>query len=205
VMIQAEADIDEQLAQCDRILNVERVLVDVPRIVEIEELPVAGQIERSKSIRPILVRLEPGTRALTGICQVRIADRVAVAIKARRIERWIRHAESEILQQPRLLQVEPVFYVVTSAQSRDLGANAPVHQLAALALRGGRVVKEIRTGVVIKLIFPNVGIDRQQRMRAESMLISGCEAPRENALALILGELIDIVRVLDPVARSEQI
>ena len=44
-MVEAKADVEQEIAGRDRILHIERVLVDVGGGMKVEQLPAAGQVE----------------------------------------------------------------------------------------------------------------------------------------------------------------
>src|SRR5690242_6613742 len=77
--------------------------------------------------------------------------------------------------------------------------------MPVLALRRRRVCQRITARIVIELVLADIRIHRQQRMRIKRVLVAGSDVPRQHALALILSQLIVIVRNLDPVARREEV
>src|SRR6202011_1519618 len=98
-------------------------------------------------------------------------------------------AELEILEEPRLLQVNAVLDIVAALGGRDIRFDAPIQELPLLALCGRRIVEGIAARIVIHLIFPDVRVDRQKGMGAERVLVSWRYVPGEDALMLVLGQL----------------
>ena len=97
----------------------------------------------------------------------------------------------------------PYFRLWRPVGGGDVRLDAPVQELPVLALRGRRIGERIAAGVVVDLIFPDVRIDRQQRVGTERVLVARRDTPGEHALMLILGQLIVIVGNLKPVPRRE--
>src|SRR5262249_8855352 len=81
----------------------------------------------------------------------------------------------------------------------------PVCQTAAL--RDGRrcIVVRIGTGIVVDAILADEWIDRQQCTGAERVLIPGSHIKRYDFLTLVLVQLVQAVRNLEPVARKKHV
>src|SRR6202035_3233197 len=99
----------------DPILRKERVLVDIGGGVKIEQAPAAGQIKGEQARREgragdvgIIgrVRLKARGGALAWSGEIGIASDAPVGIDARVVKSRVRDTEPEILEQPRLLQID---------------------------------------------------------------------------------------------------
>src|SRR5450755_1491322 len=176
-----------------------------------EKAPPASEIEWKQPWgerrRGIWIRggvgLKPGCRALGRTVERRVADGIAAGVDARGVEGRIGDAKSEVLQQPRLLQIDAVLHVVAPLGGRNVGLHAPVQELPVLTLRGGRIGEQIPAGVVIHLILPSVRVDCKQGMGAEGVLIPWSDVPGKYPLMLVLRQLIAIIGNLKPTARGK--
>ena len=110
-----------------------------------------------------------------------------------------------ILGEARLLQIDTGFDLVAAAADGEVALDAPVEKVSRLVLRRRRVGEGITAAVVEELVLPHVGVDGEEDVRAEGVLEAGRDAPGEDALALILRELVVAVGNLDPVAGGEQV
>src|SRR5258708_1569433 len=122
-----------------------------------------------------------------------------------RIEAGIGDDKSEILEEPSLFQVDAIFKIVSAVGSCDISLDAPVQKLAVRGLRSRKICERVAAWIVIELIFSNVRIDREQRVRAKCVLVAGCKIPRQDPLMLVLRQLIEVVWNLNPISRCEQI
>ena len=61
-----------------------------------------------------------------------------------------------------------------------------ISQKAVLGLRGRRIGERIAAAVIIDLVAAHVGIDGQQRVGVEGVLIAGRDVPGQHALFLVL-------------------
>ena len=59
----------------------------------------------------------------------------------------------------------PIFQVVAASRGGNIRSYAPVQKLTVLVLGGRRVGERIATRVIVELIFPDVGIHRDQSVR----------------------------------------
>ena len=80
----------------------------------------------------------------------------------------------------------PIFQVVPALRGGNIRSDAPVQKLPGLALCRGRVGERIAAGVVVELILPDIGIDRQQGVRVEGVLVSRRDVPGQHPLTLVL-------------------
>src|SRR5579862_4866407 len=89
----------------------------------------------------------------------------------------------------------------------DVGLHAPVEELALLALSGRQIVEDFGAWEVIELVFSDIGVDGQQGMGTECVLVAGCNIPGEDALALNLSIrlLIEVIGDFQLVPRQEQV
>ena len=76
---------------------------------------------------------------------------------------------------------------MVSVRPGDVGLDAVVSQETILRRGNRRVVERIAVGVVIQLVAPHIGIHGEQRVSVEGVLITGGDAPAQDALFLILG------------------
>ena len=111
----------------------------------------------------------------------------------------------KLLGEARLLEIDADFQIVAAVDHREVAAHAPVEKLPRLALGGGRVLKRVAAAVERELVFADVRIQGEERVRAEYALVAGRDAPGHDALALVLAELIVGIGDLNPVARGEQV
>src|SRR5207237_6820019 len=128
-----------------------------------------------------------------------------IVIYTRRVESGIGNSKLKVFEQPCLLQIDPVLYVMPPSRRRNVGLYPPIQKLPLLTLRGGSVVEQIAAGIITHLILADVWINRQKRVRAERMLITGRNVPSQHALVLVLRQLVVIVRYLKPASGCEQV
>jgi hypothetical protein len=214
VAVQAEAEVELEIAHLDAVLDVERVLVDVGGGVKVERTPVAREIEGQQAGEErrtgqvgVVRRGRPvsGGSALAGAGERGIGNGVAAGIDTGRVESRVGNTEAEILQQAGLLQVDAIFQILTAECRGDVRFHAPIEKLPVLALGGGEIVERVGAGIVVQLIFTHVWIHGQQGACIDGVLITGSDAPAQHALALVLRQLVIIVGDLEPVAGREEI
>ncbi len=89
----------------------------------------------------------------------------------------------------------------------DVGLHAKVQKLPLLGLGRGQIVEEIGARVVVELVLPDVGVDRDQGSCTHCVLVAGRDTPGENPLALSLAIrlLVEIIWDLQVVSRQEQV
>ena len=83
--------------------------------------------------------------------------------------------------------------------------DTPVQKLTALALGGGGVIKRVPATVVGELILTDVGIDGEERVGIDGVLVRRGDAPGQHPLTLVLSQLIIRVGDLDPVPGGKKI
>src|SRR5438270_9707177 len=77
--------------------------------------------------------------------------------------------------------------------------------MAVLAERSGRIIKHVAARVVVHAILPHEGIDAQQQLRRERVLVAESETQGSRLLPLILTQLVICVWNLKPIASSEDV
>ena len=122
-MVQAEADVEQEVARRDFILRVEGVLIDVGGGMEAEAGSAAREIERAArrakgvpvtSGLSACVRLKSGRGALPRVGQLGSPTALPSGSMQGSIESRIGDAKPEILKQSRLLQIKAILQIVAA-------------------------------------------------------------------------------------------
>src|SRR5581483_3730834 len=182
IAIDAQAGLELQVAELDRVLNVEGVLIDVFALVEVK-------------------------RCATGTCQVvrdQLREKLSAFIQERAVCR-IGDTERELLMKTRLHHLRPDFKIVAALDNGQIPLYTPIRKRPMLADGGGPVVGENRAGVIIHPVSPVERVDREKRAGAEYVLIAGRKVESGDFLALVLSQLVVGIRGLEPVAGAEDV
>src|SRR5258708_7461685 len=141
IEIPAQANVECPVPFGDLILHVKRELLDVGMAAEGKQTSSAGQIKGRE------IWIEGGT------CGI--------------VERGINNPEFVALVEERLLIRGPRLYVVYTLHVRHVRAQAGIRQASVLSdrllLNRGKIVEQIGTGIVVVLVSPNEGTQREYR------------------------------------------
>src|SRR5207247_10417922 len=97
----------------------------------------------------------------------------------------------KFLTQPRSHDLRSEFQIVLPLRISQVRLETEIREVPSLRDRQRRVIAEVRTWIVVDIVPAEEGIDRQESMRVECMLIARCNVECHHLLALILGRLIE--------------
>ena len=155
VLVDAQAVVEGEVPQSDRILAIESELVDFAGIAEMEQDASARQVVGNQSGRQVGVGSQTQTRAGVGIRHRQRSGGVAIGIHADRVEGGVGNAQKKIFEQARLLEFRADFEIVHADHRGDIGAHAVIQQVTVLRDGCRSVVVGIAAGVVVHEITPD--------------------------------------------------